>query len=58
MTTAQMGLAYVNGDGQLTVPGYRLFKAMEDRMAAAEATIAAQAATLADHEARITALEP
>lgn len=54
--------AIVNPDGRLSLDGLRYFqqamREIETRLAALEAADTAQDAILADHEIRITALEP
>jgi len=54
---AQIGLMFTN-NGQLTDYGVILLQKLADALIEAQDTIAAQAVTIADHEARITALEP
>ena len=49
---------YVEPDGRLTLAGMQLLAAQAREIAAQADRIAALEATVADHEARITALEP
>ena len=42
----------------MSIETYAMLKSITDALVAAQETITAQAATIADHEARITALEP
>lgn len=51
-------IEYVRPDGTLTDAGWLLLQSYLDRIEALETTIASHTATIADHEARITALEP
>lgn len=54
---AQLGVRFTNGD-QLTDYGAIVLQKLADALIEAQDTIAAQAVTIADHEARIAALEP
>lgn len=60
MTAAkpQMQIRYIGPDGRLTIEGMQLFLQMVDQVNANAASIATNAATIANHETRITALEP
>lgn len=56
MNTPQFNVSYVNPDGTLKPTGV-VFQEMAQAIATLQATVEAQADTIADHETRIAALE-
>lgn len=52
------GVQYVLPDGRLTIEGLKLFQRLVDAIEDLDTRLTTAEATIADHETRITALEP